>query len=430
MTPISQGEASAPATSSAASDAKDTKSATPSATSAAPNVQSTRKPAPAAGTPRAHRTLRAVLVTVGVLLAITLGLIYPALARGEAWRSAQWHSGWWLLGLLLVPVVVWRMTLGADRRMPRLTVSTIAPLLLGPRGFRTRLRDWPGILRGAALTLGILALARPQNVLRGESAEELGIDIVIVLDLSGSMKAVMDNPVPVARSQDRNRRQTRLDTAKEVIMDFIGRRKTDRIGVVVFGRAAYVLSPPTLDYPLLTTLVQKMDLDIIDGNGTAIGDALGTGVARLRQSNARSKAVILLTDGDSNAGAIAPEYASHLAQTQGVKVYTVQIGNGDEVDVQDGNDLFGQPHYVRAHFPVNPELLKKIASDTGGEAFVANDKVALERSMHAILDRLEKTRFEALSATMEDLFPFLLFPAVGLIALEALVRLFLVRRFP
>ena len=118
------------------------------------------------------------------------------------------------------------------------------------------------------------------------------------------------------------------------------------------------------------------------------------------------------------------------AQTQGVRVYTVQIGNGDEVDVQDGSDIFGQPHFVRAHFPVNPELLKKIASDTGGESFVATDKRGLEKSMHAILDRLEKTRFSSQAATMEDLFPLLLIPAVALIALEALCRLLVVRRFP
>jgi Ca-activated chloride channel family protein len=173
-----------------------------------------------------------------------------------------------------------------------------------------------------------------------------------------------------------------------------------------------------------------MDLDIIDGNGTAIGDAVGTAVARLRRSTARSKAIILLTDGDSNAGSIAPEYSAHLAQIQGVKVYTVQIGNGDDVPVQDGVDIFGQPRYVTAHFPVNPELLKKIAGETGGESFVATDKRGLAQSMHTILDRLEKTRFAAQSATMEDLFPFLLVPAVMLVALEALVRVFIVRRFP
>ena len=380
-----------------------------------------------------RRALRAVLVGLGVVALAAVALAYPLLERGEAWLSAKWLAPWWLLALAAVPWVVWRMTLGADAHTPRLRLPSIAPLVVGPRGWRTRLRDLPGVLRGAAIVLAVLALARPQNVLRGEDADDRGIDIVLVLDLSGSMRALMDTPGELGPSPSpaaKARRLTRLDTAKEVILDFISRRKNDRIGVVVFGRAAYILSPPTLDKTLLMALVQKMELDVIDGNGTAIGDAVGTAVARLRRSLARSKAIILLTDGDSNSGAIAPEYSAHLAQTQGVRVYTVQIGNGGEVDVQDGVDLFGQPHFVRAHFPVNPELLKKIAGDTGGDAFVANDKRGLEESMHTILDKLEKTRFEAQAATMEDLFPFLLLPGVLLVALEALVRLLVVRRFP
>jgi Ca-activated chloride channel family protein len=379
------------------------------------------------------RWLRGTAVATWTLAFAVLAMIYPVVARGEAWKGAKWTLWYALLGLVLVPVVVYKMTLGTDGREPRLTLPTIAPLLAGPRGLRSKLRDVPGMLRGAALVMGILAIARPQDVLRGENAEERGIDIVIVLDLSGSMRAVMDNPdAPnIAVGADgKEHRATRLDTAKDVISEFIARRKTDRIGVVVFGRAAFVLSPPTLDYGLLDQLVQKMDLDLIDGNGTAIGDAVGTAVARLRRSTARSKAIILLTDGDSNAGSIAPEYSAHLAQTQAVKVYTVQIGNGDDVPVQDGIDIFGQPRYVTAHFPVNPDLLKKIASETGGESFVATDKRGLSQSMHTILDRLEKTRFEAQAATMEDLFPFLLVPAVLLIALEGLVRVLVIRRFP
>ena len=113
-----------------------------------------------------------------------------------------------------------------------------------------------------------------------------------------------------------------------------------------------------------------------------------------------------------------------------MKVYTVQIGNGDDVDVQEGTDIFGQPRFVREHFPVNPELLKRMAQTTGGDSFVANDKKGLEQSMHQILDKLEKTRFESQVATMEDLFPFLLLPAVMLLALEALIRVLIVRRFP
>jgi Ca-activated chloride channel homolog len=396
------------------------------------------------------RPARIALVFFGTVALIAAGLAYPVLARTDAWLTAIWTVPvlTWLprdarlpvlagLGVVLATVVVWRMTLASDARTPRMRLSVIAPLLTGPRGLRTRLRDLPGMLRGAALVLAILALGRPQNVLRGENADEKGIDMVIVLDLSGSMRALMDAETVADSSPQRGKgprapalRLTRLETAKEVILDFVSRRKNDRLGVVVFGRAAYILSPPTLDKSLLSTLVSKMELGLVDGNGTAIGDAVGTAVARLRRSTARSKAVILLTDGDSNAGAIAPDYAAHLAQTQGVKVFTVQIGNGDDVDVQDGVDLFGQPKFVREHFPVNPELLKRMASTTGGDAFVATDKKGLEQSMHSILDKLEKTRFEAQSSTMEDLFGFILLPAVMLIALEALVRLFIVRRFP
>jgi Ca-activated chloride channel family protein len=378
------------------------------------------------------RWLRGALVAFATLGVLLLASIWPVFARGEAWLSAKWLAPLWVtlpVALVAVGWVVWRMTLGADARVPRLALPTLAPLLLGPRGLRSKLRDAPGVLRGAAVLLSILALARPQSVLRGENAEERGIDIVIVLDLSGSMRALMDQPTDSLQG-GRAARLTRLETAKQVILDFVARRPNDRIGIVVFGKSAYILSPPTLDKTLLAALVSRMSLDVIDGNGTAIGDAVGTAVARLRRSDARSKAIILLTDGDSNAGSISPEYATRLAQTQGDRVYTVQIGNGDEVDVQNGVDLFGQPQFTHAHFPVNPALLKKMAGDTGGESFVATDRKGLEQSMHSILDHLEKTRFEAQAATMEDLFPFLLIPGVLLIALEAIVRLALVRRFP
>jgi Ca-activated chloride channel family protein len=378
------------------------------------------------------RWTRAVAIGLATLAVAAVASLWAIAARGEAWLSAKWLVPIWVavpVAVAAVAWVAWRMTLGADTRVPRLALPTLLPLASGPRGWRATVRDAPGVLRGAAIFLSILALARPQSVLRGENAEERGIDIVIVLDLSGSMRALMDQPSDNPQ-QGRTARLTRLETAKQVILDFVARRPTDRIGVVVFGKSAYILSPPTLDKTLLAALVSRMSLDVIDGNGTAIGDAVGTAVARLRRSDARSKAIILLTDGDSNSGSIAPEYSAHLAQTQGDRIYTVQIGNGDEVDVQSGVDLFGQPTYQRAHFPVNPALLKKMASDTGGESFVATDRKGLELSMHKILDHLEKTRFEAQAATMEDLFPFLLVPGVVLIALEALVRLLVVRRFP
>lgn len=375
-----------------------------------------------------------IALAVGATLVFTaLALIYPWVARGEAWIGASWQNKYFLLALVLVPVVWYWGTFGQDRRKPHLRIGTVVPLLTGPRGIRAHLRDLPGVIRAVGLTMLILSLGRPVSVLRDQKSDDKGIDIVLVLDLSGSMRAVLDadpRDLPGAPQLAKGKRLTRLDTAKVVIKDFIGRRKTDRIGVVVFGKSAYVLSPPTLDYHLLTQMVSKMTLNVIDGSATAIGDAVGTAAARLRRSDAQSKVVLLLTDGDSNAGSISPEYATHLATTVGAKVYTIQIGTDDEVDVEDGTDLFGQPRYVRHRFPVNPALLQRISNATGGKSYVATDAKALADSMHAVLDQLEKTRFEASIASFEDLFPFLLVPGVFLIGLDALLRSLLLRRFP
>ncbi len=299
----------------------------------------------------------------------------------------------------------------------------------GPQGFRAALRDLPMTFRTAALMFALGALARPQTVLSASQSEESGIDIIIVLDLSGSMRAVMEDGASI-RKRNGALRQTRLDVAKETIVEFISKRRSDRIGVVVFGASAFVLSPPTLDYTLLTTFVTKVSLEDLNSEGTAIGDAVGTGVAKLRRSSAKSKVIILLTDGDSNAGAVAPETAIELAKNSGVLVHTIQIGNGDEVDVFAGNDWSGRPQYQRARYPVNPELLKKMAQTTGGKSFIASDRGTLEKSMHAILDNLEKTKFSADSGSLEELFSYLLAPAVLLLLLEVLSRVLVAKRFP
>ncbi len=379
------------------------------------------------------KPLRALFAVSLTFSFAALALIYPAYARGEAWLGVTFQHPTALFLLTLIPLVWYLGTFFQDKRRPRMRLGTVAPLLAGPRGVRAHLRDVPGVLRTVALALFVVAIARPISVLSDQKSDDKGIDIVVVLDVSMSMAAVMDadpSVLPGAPRPEPGKRLTRLDTAKLVINDFVGRRKTDRIGAVVFGRAAYILSPPTLDYHLLSQLVSRVTLGVVDGYGTAIGDALGTAVARLNNSDAASKVIVLLTDGDSNAGKVAPEYAAELAAKIGAKVYTIQIGNGEEVEVLEGNDLFGQPRYVRHRFPVNPELLQRIATTTGGGAYVATDAKALVGSMHAVLDDLEKTRFEASISSFEDLFPLLLIPGVFLIGLDALLRAFLLRRFP
>lgn len=377
---------------------------------------------------------RALVLLATIALAGVAGAAYPAIVKGSAWLTARWEHPLVLLGLALVPFVLFRATLGEDARRPRLRLGTAAPLVRGPTGVRVWLRDVPGVFRAIALSLLVLAAARPVSSLSPDTSDEEGIDVVLVLDLSGSMEAVIENLPPnlavFSPPKQRGMLPTRLDAAKAVIRDFISRRKTDRIGVVVFGKGAYVLSPPTLDYHLLDTLVSRMEMQLIDGSATAIGDALGVAVARLRRSHAASKAVILLTDGDNNAGQVSPEYATHLASVVGAKVYTVQIGAGEMAQALDGFDLFGQPHYVTKNYPVNPELLKKIAQQTGGRTYVATDARALEASLHDVLNQLEKTKFESTVASFEDLYRYLLLPGVLFVAVEALLRAFVFRRFP
>lgn len=368
------------------------------------------------------------------LLTLLVGVAYPAAMRGPEFLGCTFDKPWYLLGLLLVPVVYYRGTLGEDSRQVRLKLGTVRALAIGPVGIRAWLRDLPGVVRAVALMLLVGAMARPLNSVVPATSSDEGIDAVLVLDLSGSMQAVVDDLPPdlarLAPRADRQLRPTRLDAAKAVMRDFISRRKTDRIGVVVFGTAAYVVSPPTLDYHLLDSLVSRMQLELIDGNGTAIGDALGVAVARLRRSEARSKAIILLTDGDNNSGNLDPEYAAHLANVIGAKVYPIQIGSGDLAEVQDGFDLLGQPHYRQQRFPVNPKLLKSIADQTQGETYVAANAEALRESFHDVLDKLEKTKFEASVATFEDLYRFLLLPGVLLLGLDALLRSIVLSRFP
>ncbi len=380
-----------------------------------------------------NRKRRIGLVAGMTIVVALLGLAYPWIARGTGWLEVSFQYRWFLLLLLVIPLVFWAGTFAQDGRKPRLRIGMVAPLLAGPRGLRAHLRDLPGVLRAVALTFLIVALARPVSVLHDQTGDQKGIDIVLTLDLSGSMRAVLESDakdLPTPTPLPAGKRLTRLETAKLVIRDFIRRRKSDRIGIVVFGKNAYVLSPPTLDYYLLDQMVAKMSLGVIDGNATAIGDAVGTAVARIRKGDARSKAIILLTDGDSNAGSISPDYAAHLATTVGCKVYTIQIGTGDEVDVEEGTNLLGQTVYGRGRFPVNPELLKRIAKETGGESYIATDGKALADSMHKVLDSLEKTNFEASIGSFEDLFQLLLIPGVLLIGLDALLRAWLLRRFP
>lgn len=359
-----------------------------------------------------------------ILLTITAGFVYYVFSHGLKIELAK---PWWLLSLPLLLVgyaaawiILGRRNAGPGASAPRILVSRGAELSKLPKGIRARLMELPAALRVCALVLMGVALTRPQRVDAPETLELSGIDIVLVMDMSGSMRAQDIQP-------------TRLQAAKEVIDNFITRRRSDRIGFVVFGREAFPALAPTLDYQALRQTVGAMEIGVLAEDshaGTAIGDGLGAALNYLRRSDARSKVVVLLTDGANNAGHLDPDHAARFAEALQVKVYTVLVGTSDDAPITTGQDFFGRPVVQRAHFPMDPALLQRVATVSGGQFFRASDRTALEQAFHSILDRLERSRIADAGVRHTELYGYILMPAVLLLALELLLSSTLLRRFP
>jgi Ca-activated chloride channel family protein len=326
---------------------------------------------------------------------------------------------WALLLLALLPLAVLALR-REGARAPRLRHPRAAALLRARGGLASRLGWLPGALAILALAAVAVALARPQARERQVvDASVEGIDVVIALDLSTSMKAADFRP------------QNRLHVAKEVLKGFIGRRPNDRIGLVVFAGDAYTQAPLTLDGGILTALVDGLRFGAID-DGTAIGNALATSVNRLRESDAKSKAIVLLTDGDNNSGQISPLEAAEMARALGVRVFPILVGKGGVVPYPVGTDVLGRTIYDQREFPVDAELLRRIAQVTGGAFAVATDREGLETGLQAVLDRMEKTRlFEPGGTTRPvERFPPLLAAAFGLASAGLLLGATRLRSFP
>jgi Ca-activated chloride channel family protein len=280
-----------------------------------------------------------------------------------------------------------------------------------------RLIHLPRGLRLVAIALVAVALARPQR-LSNDPAEVEGIDIVLALDVSNSMAET--DMVP-----------DRIRAAKKVIKDFIGRRQSDRIGLVIFGKEAFTQCPLTLDTRALQNLLDQVRLGLIDGQGTAIGNALGTAINRLRKSTAKSRVIVLVTDGDDNASKIDPRKAAKFAQTFGIKVFTILIGRDVLAGEQPaGTDRFGNLIVGRPRYPVNPKLLEEIADQTGGMPYLATDSQALEKRFQAILEDLDRSKLRAQTPHYAELYPLLVVPALALVLLEIVLSLTRFRRFP
>lgn len=385
-----------------------------------------------------NRVLRSLLPvgwTLFFLVPITYVVVWAIESRFEvsiADDSFRFERPW--AGLLLAAgLLVLAAHYVHEQRAPRMALSRVHDLAIVQRAsWKMWVRHVPVGARVVALTLFAVALMGPQSIHARDSAEIEGIDIVLTLDLSLSMQAGDIQP-------------NRFEATKQVVDDFLQRRPNDRIGAVVFGRDAFTLMPLTTDKEALRGAISELELGMIDGRGTAIGNAVGTALNRLRDSEAMSRVLILLTDGDSNSGNVSPQQAAEIARTlphplgnesptgvdrRGVKIYTILMGRADDARVQQGTDIFGRPVWDRGNFPINPELLREMAETTGGEYFQVSDREGLERSFHSILDRLERSEIEDTGRVYGELFPAFVWPALLLLVLELLLSTFVLRRWP
>ena len=287
---------------------------------------------------------------------------------------------WVLYLLLIIPLLIAWYIFRGMRNQVSVTYSSLNVFKDVPSTIRERLLHLPVAIRMIALALLIIALARPQKFAAGENVVTEGIDIAMVLDISGSMLAEDLKP-------------NRLDAAKIVIDDFIEGRITDRIGLVVFAREAFTQCPLTIDYSVLRNLLLDIRTGMID-DGTAIGNGIANGVNRLKDSDAKSRIIILLTDGVNNSGEIDPISAAEIAKTFGIRIYTIGVGTRGQAPYPVKTP-FGI-RYQMVPVEIDEDVLQQIAGLTDGQYFRATNNKALEQ-IYAKIDKLEKTKIEITS---------------------------------
>lgn len=316
--------------------------------------------------------------------------------------------------LLLVPLMVAWYILRNRKSHPTIQLSGLQPFRETHDTWKQYFRHLPFILRMAAISLLILIIARPQSSESWENVTTEGIDIVIDLDISGSMLAEDLKP-------------NRLEASKAVATEFISGRPDDRMGLVVFSGESFTQCPLTTDHTVLLNLFQGIESGIIE-DGTAIGLGLANSVSRLKDSDARSKVVILLTDGMNNRGEIAPVTAAEIAKTFGIRVYTIGVGSLGMAPYPFPTPFGIQ--YQNVKVEIDEDVLKEIASLTGGKYFRATNNQKL-REIYQEIDQMEKSRIDVKEInTKTEEYQTFLWLAIGLLLAEVLLRLTVLKQNP
>ncbi|MDR1056568.1 MAG: VWA domain-containing protein [Prevotellaceae bacterium] len=315
--------------------------------------------------------------------------------------------------LLLALYIVWYIVWGAKRK-PTLQISSIMPFKKLGKGFRYYIQHLPFVLRCFVLTLLIIAIARPRSREEFEQVNTEGIDIILSLDVSSSMLA-------------RDFKPDRISAAKDIAIQFVAERPSDRIGVVVFAGESFVQCPLTTDRAALINLIKDIETDLIE-DGTAIGNGLATAINRLCDSDAKSRVIILLTDGVNTRGEVAPITAADIAKMYDIRVYTIGVGANGMAPYPLMTPYGIQMQQITVE--IDEALLKEIAQLTGGQYFRATDNTKL-LEIYKEINQMEKnkTMVDSFPIYKEEFMPFAL-AAFALLIVELLLKLFVLRRIP
>ena len=328
----------------------------------------------------------------------------------------RFEDPWLLLFFLMVPFLTIR---GKGKQQATISYSSI-DTLQAIRSARVEILSiLPLVLRMIAISLLVLSLARPQEGYKSTEILSVGVDIMLALDTSGSMQAL-----DFIKDE---KRDTRLAMVKDVVSQFIDNRPNDRMGMVVFGSDAYTQCPLTLDQGILKSFLSKLDIGMA-GDSTAIGSAIGIAVKRLKDLESKSKVIILLTDGQNNAGSLPPLQAAQTAKAFGIKIHTIAVGTHGKAPFLV-NSIFGQ-RYVYQQVDIDEDTLKKISDLTGGQYFRATDLESL-KTIYKQIDEMEKSEVKVIDhSEYTELFHYFLIPGLMVLLLEILLSNTVLRRIP
>ena len=364
-----------------------------------------------------------LLSVVALVVGLSLGFWVVVATDEHLTQSPLIYTGVTFLALavLMTTVAMWLQ----KQNQPAFLISSISGLAAISQGRPSVLRLMVPFFRLLAISGLLLALARPQIASTDSDIYTEGMDIVITLDVSTSMEAVDFAP------KNKRGRLSRIEGAREVIGRFVQQRAQDRLGLVVFAAEAFTQCPLSLDYSILTNILRTLKTGVIE-DGTAIGNAIMVSINRLRDSDAKSKAIILLTDGDDNASKVSPAQAAEIASSLDIHIFPILVGKGGKVPYPVGPNLFGQMQYQNVEIRTDPQLLKTISEIASGKFYRATDKTALEEDFQDILDQMEKTRLmdPGKFTRHTEVFQLALLPALLALLLELALGWTRFRRFP